>query len=243
MKTLKIISIFLITSLLAMGCNNKPRIKKSVKYPDVISPIYFLDTFQIKSPRVAIVDSKHYIFSLEKLEPFENQEDFINQIGVIQYLPPWMYSSLDIGYIQIYKTRLREDKSFYSLARKNDIEIEFNEMFFQQADSIQDIPVFEFVFKPKTFLLTLISTKYHGDLHISPIEPEELDEPFDPQRYFYPAVFVTDYMLALMPIYNKRDLREINKYWYRHFTGKDPDWTFYLPDWIQTLLSKLDLDR
>jgi len=70
-------------------------------------------------------------------------------------------------------------------------------------------------------------------MEFSPIEP-------DPDGiYSYPAVFVTDYMLSIMPIYNKRDVRKINKLLYRYFTGKDPDWTYYLPDWIYNLLDRL----
>jgi len=240
MKTLKIILICLITCLCGIGCNNKPQIKKGVEYPDLISPIYFLDTFQIKSPRIAFVDSIPYIFSLEKLDPFENKEDFINQLGVIQYLPSWIFSDMELGYIRIYDA----NKSFYHLAEKNNIgfdglffhlasdsDFEFDETLFQLADSIQDIPVFKFVFEPKTFLLTLTSTKFNLDTQVSPIDPYE-------PGYSIPAAFSTDYILTIIPIYGKRDLRTINKLWYCLVTGEDPDWKYYLPDWIYNLLCK-----
>ncbi|MCL2073389.1 MAG: hypothetical protein FWH18_05700 [Marinilabiliaceae bacterium] len=47
----------LLTSIIAclmIGCdsNTKPRIRKDVNYPDVISPMYFIETFEIDDPRV-----------------------------------------------------------------------------------------------------------------------------------------------------------------------------------------------
>ena len=214
--------LILIASIFLIGCNNVPHIRKDVTYPDVISPIYYIDTFQIKSPRIALVDSVPYIFSLEELEPFENKEDFIKQKGVIRYLTPDMHSDRGIGYIDVYKTS-NTNKSFYDLASQ--IEFDWDELFIQEK-CIKNIPIYKFAFEPKTFLLTIISTKYNQDMQVLPAEGD---------CYFVPAVFSMDYILAIKPIYSKQDVKKINKLCYSYLWGEDPDWTYYLPNWVYNL--------
>ena len=230
MKTLKYRLLVFIISIFVVGCNDIPRIRKDVTYPDLISPIYYIDTFQIKSPRIALVNSIPYIFSLEKLEEFENKEEFIEQKGVIRYLTSDMHSNRYSGYLDVYET-LMTDNSFSDLAYRNEFDFGFGlEELFLQDENIKDIPVYKFAFKTETFLLTIISTKYHKEMEISPID-EDKDG-----CYSYPAVFLKDYMLAIVPVYSKRDLKKINKLYYRSINGKDPDWTYYLPNWVYNLI-------
>jgi hypothetical protein len=194
------------------GCN-KISLNQDITYPNVISPIYYIDTFQIKYPRIAFIDSVAYIFSLDKLEPFKNKEDFINQKGVIQYLTQDMHDYRYTGYLDaIHKRGITECNSFSDLARENNFY--WNELF-SSCENIEDISVYRFVFEPKTFLLTIISDKYHGDLQIRPIE--EMPD----SCYSIPAIFSMNYSLAIMPIYNKIDLKKINALYCRYLYGEN----------------------
>ena len=226
MKTLKNSLLIFIVFLFGVCCNDIPRIKKGVTFPDLISPIYYMDTFQIKSPRIAIVDTVPYIFSLEKLEQFENKEDFIGQKGVVRYLSSEMHSERYSGFLGIYDTS-KASKSFSDLAYSSLFEFGFDmdELFLPDED-IKEIPVYKFAFKPETFIFTIISTKFNMDQYVLPAKGD---------CYFEPAVFSKDFILAISPVYSKRDLKKINKLYYQWFHGEDPDWTYYLPNWIYNL--------
>lgn len=211
MKMLKIF-FFLIALLLIVSCvfDRQPYIEKDITYPDGISPIYYVDTFQIISPRVALVDSVPYIFSLESIEPFEDQDDFINQKGVISYLTPDLHFYRLIYYFksQNYKNN---KKTFATIAEQNDFY--FEEMFILD-DSLKIIPVYKFAFEPDYFLLTLIS---RIDSFVMPYDDAISD-----------VIFTKDYFLALTPIFNKRDLRKINNLYFRQLHGRDINWRDYL---------------
>ncbi len=194
-----------------VSCQNQPRIKNDITYPDLISPIYYIDTFQIISPRIAIVDSVSYIFSLEKLMPFEDKEDFLRQRGVIRYLTPNLHWHRVIDYMEIYEHQ-NWKKTFSSLATQN--EFEFEEMYLPD-DSINNFAVYKFVFEPETFLLTFICSVD------SVIKPEGVDD------VILDIVYTKDYMLALAPIFSKRDLRKINELWYHRLHGRELDWSKY----------------
>ena len=199
MKTMKNYFMVFIASFYMLSCNDQPHIKKDIEYPDLISPIYYIDTFQIITPRVAIVDSVPYIFSLEKMEPFEDKEGFLDQKGVIRYFTPSLHFFRIIYYIEIYE-RPNRKKTFSYMMSQN--EFYFEEMFLPD-DSLNDIPVYSFVIEPKTFLLTLIS----------PIDSLITQEGHD--DVILDIEFAKDYFLALAPIYNKKDLKKIYELSYR----------------------------
>jgi hypothetical protein len=193
----------LIASLSLVCCLEQPRIKKSKVYPDLISPIYYIDTFQIISPRVAIVDSIPYIFS--GVMPFEDKEDFLMQKGVVRYLTPEMNFHRAIYYAKIHEYQ-NVSKPLYLLMNQN--EFYFDEMFFR-TDSIENIPVFKFVYEPETYLLTLIST----------IDSVIMDAGHD--DVIMDIMFAKNYILALAPIYRKQDLRKINELWkHRNYSSE-----------------------
>jgi len=228
MKILKFILSTLFAVLFNCGCNDLPHRGREVTYPDLISPIYYVDTFQIISPRIALVDSVPYIFSLEQFEQFENKEDFIKQKGVIRYLTPEMHSLRFSGYLDIHKNPISDRKPFQSLAYQCGFEFGFDlEVLFLPDGDIEVVPIYKFAFKPRTFILTIVSTKFHLDMYVYPIEGE---------CFFVPAVFSKDYILAIAPIYSKRDLKKINKLHYQWLLGEEPDWKYYLPDWLYNLL-------
>jgi hypothetical protein len=132
MKTLLNCFVGLVVSLFLLGCLEQPRVKKDIAYPDLISPIYYIDTFQIISPRVALVDSIPYIFS--GIMPFEDKEDFLMQKGVVRYLTPEMNYYRAIYYVKIHEYKSLA-KSLYLLMYQS--EYYFDEMFFQ-VDSINN---------------------------------------------------------------------------------------------------------
>lgn len=211
MKRLKICFVIFIASYHLLSCDDRPYIRKHIEYPDMISPIYYIDTFQIISPRVAIVDSVPYIFSLEKIEPFENKEDFLDHKNVIRYFTPDLHFFRSIYYLTIYG-RKNWEKTFRYMLVQN--EFYFEEMFLSD-DSINNIPVYKFVFEPETFLLTLIS----------PIDSLIRQEGHD--DVILDIIFTKDYFLALAPIYSERDLKKINELWYYHLWGEDLDLSKY----------------
>lgn len=215
----KICFLISVTFLGLLSCNDQPRIGKGIVYPDMISPIYYVDTFQIKSPRIALVDSVPYIFSWEKMMPFEDKEDFLNQKGVIQFLTPELHMNREITYLEIYEFQ-NSKKTFVGLAEEN--EFYFDELFLPD-DSLKNIPVKKFVFEPEKFLLTLISTKD------SLIKPKGLEYNDPANDVVLDVIFSKDYILALVPIYSKQDLRTINELWYRRLHGREIDWNDY-PD-------------
>jgi hypothetical protein len=211
MKMLNI-CFFLIALLLKVSCSfdKQSHTEKDIRYPDWISPIYYLDTFQIISPRVALVDSVPYIFSLESIEPFEDHDDLINQKGVISYLTPDLHKFRLMFYRKSHEYQ-DFNTIFPAIAERNSFY--FEEMFLLD-DSINSIPVYKFVFEPEYFLLTSIS---RIDSFIMPSDCVISD-----------IIFSKDYFMALAPIFNKRDLRKINNLWFRRHHGRDISWRDYL---------------
>jgi hypothetical protein len=205
MKTLLNCLMGLIASLSLVSCLEQPRIKNGKVYPDLISPIYYIDTFQVISPRVAVVDSIPYIFS--GMMPFEDKEGFLMQKGVVRYLTPEMNFHRAIYYARIHEYQ-NVSKTLYLLMNQN--EFYFDEMFFQ-IDSIDNIPVFKFVYEPETYLLTLIST----------IDSVVMDAGHE--DVVMDIIFSKNYMLALAPIYRKEDLRKINELWDRRIYSIELD--------------------
>lgn len=211
MKTLKIYFVVFIASFYLLSCDDRPHIKKDIEYPDLISPIYYIDTFQIISPRVALVDSVPYIFSLEKMEPFESKDDFQDHKSVIRYFTPDLHFFRSINYLKIYEHQDWE-KTFRYMMVQN--EFYFEDMFLSD-DSINNIPVYKFIFEPETFLLTLIS----------PIDSLIRQEGHD--DVILDIIFTKDYFLAIAPIYSEHDLIKINELLYRRRHGIDLDWSKY----------------
>ena len=209
MKTLKISTFILIAFLFVVGCNDvdEPHIKKNVTYPDLISPIYYIDTFQIESPRITFLDSVPYIFSLKELEQFENEDDFIKRKGVIRYLTPDMHSDRHIGYLGVYEIS-KKDKSLQSLVYSDSYY--WNDVLLP-IENIKGMPIYKFVFEPETFLLTIISKEFNTDMQVLSIEGN---------CSFVPAFFSKDFILAINPIFSKRNWEKINKLSYRRIYGK-----------------------
>ena len=205
---MKKIFFLLITFFLLVGCDEKPRIRKDVKYPDLISPIYFLETINISSPRVALVDGTLYIFSLDCLESFDTKEEFIEQECVLPYsdVNILMYSV----YNEIYDIH-NSKKSLYNF----DFIINSNywnyELFIPENNNNKVVAIYKFAFEPETFFLLLTgvttSLKYmYSDLNISYITEEDHKNSLN-KEYEYKK----DYSLSLLPKYRKRDMKMIDQ--------------------------------
>ena len=207
MKTQNMLFIYFIILILQVSCNinDQPNIKKGLEYPDLISPIYYIDTFQIISPRVAIVDSVPYIFSLERMIPFEDKKDFLNQKGTMRFLTPDLNSIRSIEYLKIHEYQ-NWKKSLRYLSYQN--EFYFDEIFIKD-DSIQNIPIYTFLFEPECFILTFFATI---DSVVTPIGHDDS---------LLEIMYSKDYLLALIPIYNKGDLKKINKLEYQRMHSRE----------------------
>lgn len=201
MKTLKLISLLFFTLAIhfscTCNCDDHPQIKQDIKYPDLISPIYYIDTFRIVDPRIAIIDSVPYIFSFNSGENISTKDDFFNQKGLIPFLTPHLHSYRTIDYLKIYGYDERK-KTFQDMVTQS--EFYFDELFLED-DSLLGIPIYRFAFEPQMFLLTLIAPIDSGRTAIGH-EDSILD-----------IYFSKDYNLALAPIYTKKDLKKINKLW------------------------------
>lgn len=191
-----------------MSCNEQPCIRNGVTYPDLISPIYYIETFQIDSPRVALIDSVPYIFSLENMVPFEDKQDFLGQKGVIRYLTPDLFSHRQI-YSITTEDHKKRSKSVSGIVEENSFY--FDEMFIQD-NSLNNLPVYKFVFEPERFILTFIS---------------EIDSVIGDGDQIFDIQFSNDYSLAMAPLFSESDLKRINELWYRKLHGRELDWSRY----------------
>lgn len=201
MKTLKLISLLLfilsIQYSCTCNCDDHPQINQDIKYPDLISPIYYIDTFRIVDPRIAIIDSVPYIFSFNDVETFSTKDDFLNQKGLIPFLTPHLHFYRTIDYLEIYGYDERK-KTFQDMVTQS--EFYFDKLFLKD-DSLFSIPINRFAFVPEMFLLTLIA----------PID--SVKTAIGHEDSILEIYFSKDYGLALAPIYTKKDLKKINKLW------------------------------
>jgi len=213
-KSKNIIFNLFVIILILIGCDPNPRIKKKNIYPSNILPIYFIDTFQIKTPRVAFVNSIPYVFSLDNIKSFESKEEFIEKRGVIRYLTYEMYNSRRYVNNDIYINSWFDMvlyKSMQSIYRKENRKKDFNINIDENIcmnigyslifDSIfNEIPVYRFIFEPEKFILSLINT----------------DSVYNEFQYDYPYVTSKNYTLSLLPIYNKKSIKKSEELFLRN---------------------------
>ena len=209
MKKAKIGIFILIVSTFWMSCNNVERIKSGITYPDMISPIYYLDTFQIKKPLVVFIDSEPYIVSESILENTLDKNDLLENKGVVRYLTQSLTENKTWDYLRIYNTpRKRIRKSLYDLQYSNEfINIEDNLQF---VDSLRGFAIYRFDTEPQSFMLTLITKK---------------DSLITNHDVILGVEYSNDYMLAIAPIYSKQYLKKMQKFYYRRLNGEDPNCT------------------
>ena len=213
MKTIN----YLVLGMILTSCSGQSHMKQRLMYPCMISPIYYLDTFQINNPRVVVIDSILYITSQSVLNDSLGKNELLKKKGVETYLTQRLTMYKNIDYTKIYgKTKKR---SFCGLQSENEfVYIEDN---LELIDSIRDVPIYRFNIEPQNFLLTLITKK---------------DSVLAVHDVIYGIEYSNDYMIAIAPIFKKKDRKTLEKNEYRRLLGKDPDWKYYLPDWVYNLL-------
>ncbi|WP_418408739.1 hypothetical protein [Alistipes sp.] len=206
-------SVVLLACIIMMSCSGRPHMKPGASYPEMISPIYFLDTFQIRNPLVAFIDSEPYIASASILKDSLDKKGLLARKGVIRYLTDNLASDKTWDYVKIYNDTPKADRrSFYSLQSMNEfIYIEDNLKFF---DSIKGVAVYSFDIEPQNFLLTLIAREDslitsrggEGDLANDVILGVE---------------YSNDYMLAIAPLFSAKNRKILNqRYVEKHLKDK-----------------------
>lgn len=203
---------YFIIVLLNFGCAVHPHLRSGITFPDVISPIYYLDTFQIRNPVVVYINSVPYITDEAILRDTIDNKPLEERKGVIRYLDLDLSINKTGDYIRLYDMpRFNLYKTFYSLQYNSErIFIEDNLLL---SDSINGLPIYRFDLKPQNFLLTLVARTEHT---IPYIEGWGEEVPFNisPSDKFTLAndvidgfVFSQDYILALAPLFSKKDQR------------------------------------
>ena len=190
MKKFVNLSILIVGAVLT-GCSGRPRIRAEVTYPEMISPIYYLDTFQIHKPLVVYIDSEPYITSEAVFDSVADKTALRETRGVVRYLTRDLAMKRARYYFLIYKEpkRLFRKESFYRLAK--DASVYSVEKNFQFLDSVQGVAVYRFKYKPRNFLLTLISAEEYKDSR---------------GRFIFGEEYSNDYILAMLPLYSREIL-------------------------------------
>lgn len=212
-----------LTILLLCGCSVHPIIRSNVTFPDVISPIYYLDTFQIQNPVVVFIKSIPYITTEAILKDTLNKTALEERKGVIRYLTQKLGEMKSGEYVEIYCIP-RVDKSFFALHYENQrLFIEDN---LYLADSINGIAVFRFDLQPHNFLLTLVAKTENTEPYIEGWGEERsftYDEAFDDNNItlkddvIIDIIYSKDYVFALAPLFSNKDKkallrREVSRY-------------------------------
>lgn len=196
--------IYLGLGLILMSCSGQPHMKPELVYPEMISPIYFLDTFRIEKPVVAYIDSEPYITSESIIKDSLDKDKLLEQKGVIRYLTQNLASNKAWDYVKIYNnTRKTNNRSLYSLQYVNEvIFIEDNLVF---LDSLKGVALYRFDLEPQNFLLTLITKKDSLLVGFSSSGGNLANDAIMGVEYS------NDYMLALAPLYSKAIRKLLNQ--------------------------------
>ena len=189
----KVISlILLIVGAVLTGCSGQPRIRAEVTYPEMISPIYYLDTFQIHKPLVVYIDSEPYITSEEVFNRVADKTTLPKTHGVARYFTPMLNDYRLYGYNGFYEASRLLNKSLRNLWYQNDF------LYFERnlklLDSVQGVAVYRFDREPQNFLLSLIATEVYEDTLGDVI---------------YGVEYSNDYMLAIFPLFSRKDREAI----------------------------------
>ena len=189
-----IVNIAILGIIAALtGCSGRPQIKKGVNYPDMISPIYYLDTFQIQKPLVVYINSIPYITSEEVFNRVTDKTNLPKTRGVIRYLTSDHTLNRVYTYIYIYKVPNRFFNQPFEILQSQNNYVSFGRNL-KLIDSVQGVAVYRFDRKPRTFLLTLITTEEYEDRLGDFIEKIE---------------YSNDYMFAIAPLFSKKDRRAL----------------------------------
>lgn len=164
-------------------------LKSNLSFPDNISPIYYLDTIQIESPIVIMVDSIQYITSRKIFDEYCDSISITSRNDVIRYVnSDWVnYQTLDC--LDVYDDH--NPFSFSRIASRNDYTIEFNT---KLEKEINGIFVYQFCENPKFFFLVLVA-------NISSIRKSDCEHGEDScTEQIADVTYGKDYKLGLIPV-------------------------------------------
>ena len=189
----KVISlILLIVGAVLTGCSGRPRIRAGITYPEMISPIYYLDTFQIHKPLVVYINSEPYITSEEVFNRVADKTTLPKTHGVARYFTPMLNDGRLYGYNGFYEASRLLNESFSDLWYQN--HFLYFERNLKLLDSVQGVAVYRFDREPQNFLLSLIATEVYKDTVGDVIHGIE---------------YSNDYMLAILPLFSRKDREAI----------------------------------
>lgn len=192
---------YAIIALLLASCAWHPHLEAGLSYPDMLSPIYFLDTFQIREPVVvAYIDDIPYITTEAILRDTLDKTPLAERKGVIRYLIQVVTLDKIRDYIEIHKNL--NNNFLYAYQRKNELINEGLNLLFM--DSINGMAIYRFDLQPRNYLLTMITKKDSmimthggvGDLANDVIIGVE---------------YSNDYMFALSPLFSRKDRKTLLK--------------------------------
>lgn len=191
MKKFVNLSILIIGAVLT-GCSGRPQIREGFNYPEMISPIYYLDTFQIQKPLIVYIDSEPYITSEAVFDSVADKTTLPKTHGVAKYFTPMLNNYRSGGYIAAYEEPRFFNKSLSNLWYQN--HFLYFERNLKLLDSVQGVAVYRFEREPQNFLLSLIATEVYEDTLGDVI---------------YGIEYSNDYMLAILPLYSRKDREAI----------------------------------
>ena len=185
-----IFTVFALTLL----CQCKEKLPNTrTQFPEVISPIYYIDTMQIASPIAFRVDSIYYIMSETEIDMLRDKE-ILDPYKIIRFLTAEDEFFKGIDYIDIYYGK-KQPNSFYDLMANGYHDIGNPFVF---VEKINEYYVYKFKYEPKTFLLILMAREeyIHGvDDVITAVD------------------YSLDYILAVTPIFHKKDKIKLRNEW------------------------------
>lgn len=195
------ILIGIIGLILCVSCSNELHKRCGMKFPDCISPVYYLDTIQIESPIVIVLKEFVYLIPEKYIDKINFCSDSLkNSKYVIRY--NGYYHDPRYGrHLEIYKKSnfgdvfLGENFSLWSSRFLQPISLSFIP---------SEIEAYKFKYKPESFLLMLISTEAKAIYRYIPGLGYSND---DITHYEYSR----DYVLAAMPTFNKKTRKIILK--------------------------------
>lgn len=213
---MKRISLILL-GLSVLSCKSHLAKSDGMTFPDVISPIYFLDTIQIPDPIIIKVDmgddyiSEMYITTRETLNEFTTIDEFLEKKEVVRFLDFNLGFDRSVDHVFIYKNFSK----LYNLFHKNSYFFYYEHQL-EKIDIIDDISVYRFIFKPETFLLSAITKK---DSALKATIGIDYYDPYNDVIYGY--IHSKEYILTLLPIYNRKDRKTLAKMRYNEIWKED----------------------
>ena len=202
----------LLTGILLSGCSCHPQLKQDLTYPEMISPIYYLETFQIRDPVVIFIQGKPYITTETILRDTLDERPLEERKGVVRYLSRNLASMKSWYYIGIYKLpRIELKKTLYTL------QYDYISLFFEDniifVDSLYGSAIYHFDIQPQSFLLALVAKtedvtpfiKGWGDASYFDNDIESNNRYSLENDNIEDIDYSSDYILALAPLFSKKD--------------------------------------